>query len=172
MILTSFLSTTYTKADFYHRLSLLREFFEFLFYSKLDTDFQAGFKEFVVKKSLSEEDQKSLASLPTDFYNFFTQKNLYQNLEDLKKEAENLPVLTIYLSASLQEPYVSQLGSWVRSNLSKQALIDLKTDSKVSAGCNLAWKGLFSDYSLRSHLKQRGEVISQILSSYGQKEQN
>lgn len=165
--LNEIVDNTYTKNDFYKRILLLKEFFEYFFFSEHEQfPLKNMLKKFLIEHKKQEEQINSMYSLSDSFYEEFTKNNFGAILNDLQKYILELPLITMYVPIVLPLKEVEKLGKWMRSNVAKDIFIDLKIDRESVGGCAFVWKGVYHDFSLKYFLNNKQEDIVTILRNY------
>lgn len=166
-LLETILTNTYTKEDLQHRLTLLREFMEYQFFKPHEkTNVVYLLNEFIDQKKESRDEFNALNAWDYPFYSRFNKENVYENLKEIEKEAEKLPVITIYLPFNLPIFEAPKLGKWLRANIDPKILAEIKSDPSLIGGCSLVYKGEYRDLSLRFYIEKHKEAIRKVLESY------
>ena len=147
------LTATYSLKQLRNRLRVLRN-------SLLGKFFSA--KEDV---EITKKNKTWLVSLPDDFLKQFEKTNVYEKLDSLEKEINNIKPLTIYLAFEIPDEETETLGTYLRREIKPDLVFDVKLDPSLIGGCALSWKGIYKDYSLRASIQAKRE---QILSSLKQ----
>ncbi len=124
------------------------------------------FKPGAAPEVLSPADQTWLDSLGKDFLAHFTETNVNQELDNLDKTFRQLQLLVIYVPVELPDQEINRLGSWVRTNFSKDLVIDIKFDGALIGGAALSWKGIYHDLSLRAVIEKDQAAITENLKKY------
>lgn len=151
-VLTIILKDTYSLTQFKHRVRILK--------ANLLKTFFSGEAGHTPEMSIAPQDLNWLKSLPLDFYQKFTQENVYKIFSDLDDQAARLPILTMYLTFEPDEASLSQLGSFTRKQFNlPPLLLDIKFDPNLIAGAVLVWKGVYKDYSLRLKIESKKSEI-------------
>ncbi len=153
-ILTTILNDTFTLSVLKHRLMVLKTYLNQKFFNP------AGKAEF------EAQDLAWLKSQPAAFFQTFTPDNITQFFSQLEKQIQSLKVLTIYLTFEPDNETLSQIGVSLRKTFKDLYLMDVKYDPNLIAGPALVWKGVYKDYSLRSQIEQKKEMILQSFKKY------
>lgn len=154
--LNAILRQTYTLNQFKHRLSILK--FKFL---------QDFFGTESKTEALMESDLVWLKSLPPDFSKSINRDNVYVFFENLEKQLNSMPVLTMYLTFEPDDLSLTQIGEMTRKTFNNPNLIlELKYDPRLLAGAALSWKGIYRDYSLRARIEERKLAILQSFKKF------
>lgn len=145
--------SSYTKKQALSRLELIRQTVQSkLFTSKPPTQNKSS-------------DQTWLNSLPSEVLNEFTKDNSSKLLDSSKQELESIKLLIVYLAFDPEADSIDQIGKWVKSNVSKDMLIEVKISPELIAGCTLSYNGILKDYSIKSRIDQnRAEVLKNLQS--------
>jgi F0F1-type ATP synthase delta subunit len=159
-LLETILGNTYTKTDLQHRVTLLREFLEYQFFKPHDkVNLVYLLNEFINTKGELRDEFNALMAWDFSFYSQFNKENVYNVLEQIEKESEKLPVVTIYLPFVLPIFETPKLGNWLRKNIASNVIAEIKTDATLIGGCSVVWNGEYRDFSLRSRMgKHKGTV--------------
>lgn len=166
-LLETILTNTYTKADLEHRLGLLKEFLEFQFFKPhQNLNLTYLLNDFINEKKEPRDEFNALFAWGFDFFNRFKEQNLYENLKEIGAQSLELPVVEMFLPIVLPIYEVPKLGNWLRENVSKNILVDLRLDPKLIGGCALAWKGTYRDFSLRFYIEKRKESVQKVIEDY------
>ena len=156
------LNSTYTKDNLHRKIMLLEEFYgNYFFKDHKDGTVKERFKNFLLDEGVGEYLRGTLLTLSDNFFATFTAENFRNSLEEIKKEEENYPHITIYVATVLPPIEVEKLGKWARSNIAPSIFLDLEIDSKAVGGCSFVWNGVYHDYSLGYYIdKNRTEIRS------------
>lgn len=165
--LETILSNTYTKGDLQHRLTLLREFLEYQFFKPHEkVNLTYLLNEFINKKGELRDEFNALMAWDYPFYSQFNKENVYTLLKQIEKEAEKLPVITVYLPFALPIFEIPKLGRWLRENVTGNILAEIKTDPSLIGGCSVAWNGTYRDFSLRFYIEKHKGTIQKVIGEY------
>lgn len=148
------LENTYTLPDLKHRVRILKDYLEGIF-----------FKDMVPQFVL--EDQKFIQQLPIDFFQTVNPKNFEQFFEDLENQIKVISPLILYLPFEIGKEDVQKISLWLRQNLKyPPPLLEVKIDPNLLGGSALSYKGVYKDYSLKARIESQKEEILQSLKSY------
>lgn len=151
--LKTFMEHTYTRADFAHDISLMREFFEFIFFTKRDASAsKEGIDQFVALNKKPLGDVVFLRSLPPSFLESFTKESLYEMLNQLTEESKKLKTLSLTVPVALSRADVEAIGTWAHQEVSPDILIDFDVDPSIAVGCRLVWNNMLRDFSFNHYL--------------------
>ncbi len=75
-------------------------------------------------------------------------------LQELSKQVETLPVVTIQIAFSPKERTLNAIYNWFLYQLKKQVLLDIQVDPRLIGSATLSYKGNFKDYSLSKKLQE------------------
>ena len=93
---------TYSRSDFAYRLNLIREFLEFVFFTKRDVRASREVVgAFASHSNNPTADIAYLQSLPSSFLETFTQESFYATLDQLAEECTQLQTLSLTLPVVL-----------------------------------------------------------------------
>lgn len=160
-------NNTYTKNDFYQRSLLLKEFFEYLFFSDHGKETHKDIlKNFLKDKEISKELSDVMNSWSDLFYTSFTSENFNTLIDEIEKEFEKLPIVVMYVPISLPFDEIKKLGEWVRTNITANVLMDVKVDPEVVGGCAFVWNGVYHDFSLKYFFDKKVNDIVTMVRNY------
>jgi len=163
----------YIKSDFYRQLALLKEFFEYSFFSDSPKEpSKKTLKAFLKEKEADEFKNYSYAilDLKDDFLKQFDKENFYRLFQESENEAENFPILVLYLPVSFSLKELALFGKWFRENLDENIFLDIKVDNSIVAGCMFVWKNRLYDLSLKKMLNEKKNEIVKRINSLSERE--
>lgn len=161
--LSVLIERTYSRADLAYRIGLLREFLGFAFFTRHEKNVTKETLEAFEQKNHAEVDIEFLRSLPVTFFDAFTQESFYSVLDDLAKESQQLPTITLTVPVVLDASSKEALGVWVRKEIGEEVLLDLSTDATLATGCQIVWGNTLHDFGFDRALEQkRAEVEKHI----------
>lgn len=169
LLFLKLLKHTYTRANFYYRLEILKEFLEYVFFVRKDTEVQniEMFKQFLQKRKEDETTKSVLVTLDDALLLEFTPTNLYEVVQQVKHRIKTLPIIVVYVPARFPPKEVIRLGEWFRTHLLSSLLLSLQVDPSVAGGCAFVWKNIYYDFSFKYFLNsKRDKLISIMRSSY------
>ena len=145
------IESSYTKKQALSRLELIRQNIQ----SKLFTKETQGSKP--------SDDQVWVDSLNPEVLAELTKENSSQIFDSSKQEIETLKLLIVYLSFDPEKESIDKIGKWVKENISKDMLMEIKISPKLIAGCALSYNGFIKDFSIKSRIEQnRAEVLANL----------
>jgi len=122
---------------------------------------------FNLEKLLGIKEEKKLLStiqnnfLPeeTDFLKTYlkSKKQKVKATQDLKEDLLNIPIVKITLPFSASTRLVLKIASLLKSK-KITFLLQIEKDPSLLAGALIEYKGKFWDFSLKSFLKEKGEL--------------
>lgn len=158
--LKTFTEHAYSRADFAQRISLVREFFEFIFFTKRDASASKdGIEQFAVYSKKSLDDITFLRTLPPSFLDVFTQDSLYETLNRLSEDSKQLKTLSLTVPIALSRADVVAIGTWAHQELDPDLLLDVAVDPSVVAGCRLVWNNRLYDFSFDHYLTENKTAL-------------
>lgn len=95
-----------------------------------------------------------------DLLNHDDRELLVEFLESLQKGA---PVLHISFASEASPLFVSHIVEWLRSNVSRYALVQVGLQPSIAAGCIVRSTNKVFDMSLRRHLRQNRDMMIEQL---------
>jgi len=162
--LTSLSNVALTVEDTHAVTDLLKEFFEFSFFSDHQEMSQDKLlSTFIAGKNLSEARIEMLKALPDTFWKLFTRDNLYERINELTEYVRSVPHIVLYVPIILPQDEIKKLSNWIRTNVDEKVLMDIKIDPTAVGGCKFAWKGMYHDFSIRYFVKKhKSELVSMV----------
>lgn len=164
---TLLIQHTYVRSHLVYRISLLGEFFDFIFFTEDSSVVNSGaIDRFASQREESQQDVDFLKALPQTFMDVFTHDSFHEKLHDMSEELQKLPILSITVPVKFQLEQTDVIGEWVRKTLDNNIMLDISIDTGVSVGCRFVWKDILHDFSLEHyrHLHEK-ELHTQLMSS-------
>ena len=170
VVLAALIPTTYRQSDLAYRLGLLREFLEFVFFTKQASGPSPEvLAEFSTSGPHDPADLGFLRNLPPELYAAFTRETFHDVLDQALNEAKALPTVRLTVAVLLATDEVVLVGQWARQAVDAHALLDFSIDPELGAGCQLLWQDVLHDYSLeqglRAHERELYERIPALFSA-------
>lgn len=165
------INNTYTKSGFYHKAALLKEFFEYTFFSLNKTQATKELLSYFLKEKESGESKKiinDLLSYGDDFYTKFNTENFQYILKEITNDINLLPNIKIYLPVKFSDDEISHLGEWFRKNINENIFMDVEVDSSIVAGCAFVWNSIYYNFSFKNSVKKREEEIISMINQFNQ----
>lgn len=157
------LSNTYTYTDFYHRLSVLRHFSEYLLYIREDgeTSVSDRFERFCAKENIVSDDVDVFREWGEGFFReIYYARDIYKTLDQIEERFNESPIFVLQVPVKLPKDDVRSFGRWVRDNVDRRAFLKIKLDSNIKAGCMFGWKDEQYDMSFDRMRRERHDQIS------------
>ena len=155
-----FTEHTYSRADFAHSISLVREFFEFIFFTNRDASAsKEGVEQFAVYSKKPLADITFLRTLPPSFLAAFTQESLYETLNRLSEDAKQLKTLSLTVPVVLSRADVVAIGMWAHQEVDPDLLIDVDVDASITTGCRIVWNNRLHDFSFNHYLTESQSAL-------------
>ena len=165
--LATILTNTYTRTTLNGRLSLLRQFLEYRYFTAhASPNLFFLLNEFFNQKGLSRDEFNALLAWDYPFYATFNRQNFYGAVEALEEEARKLPEVVLFLPFSPTIYEIPKLCGWVRQNVSPRTILNVKFDGSLIGGCSVVWKGVYHDFSLKYYLQKSKPAIKQVVEDY------
>lgn len=162
--LTELLATTYRRSDIAYRLSLVREYAEYvLFTLQSATLTTTSVDAFCAAKEKEECDGDFLKQLSPGFFADLTTKTLYTELDAVRAECERLPTLSLVVPVGLTPTMAAHIGAWVRHTLAPTGLIEVSVDPSVVAGCRVVWQNQRTDLSYERAVIRRASALQRAI---------
>jgi hypothetical protein len=160
------LTSSFTTAELRRRLSLARSYLETRLFKPGET---VPLNEYLTAQKADPSDVKIMTDWGSDFWNYFTKENTYKVLDKINAEFKKIPVIKIYVPYDADSPEMAKLGTWMRQNIDKTMLVDVRKDETTLGGCSVARNGEYRDFSLRYHLINKRSQIADIITKYTEK---
>lgn len=155
-----FTKETYRRSDFAYRLSLVREFFEYAFFTKRAAQVSLSVvDDFVANTNKTPAEAAFLRSLPERFFSTLTQASLYDTLDDLETEYKKLDTITLTVPVLFPENDVAEIGQWVRREIRQDLVLEFTVDPSVVAGCRVVWRSRVYDFSFEHYFDKAREGV-------------
>lgn len=159
-LLKTFTEHAYSRADFAQNISLVREFLEFIFFTKRDVSASRdGIEQFAVYSKKPLADIAFLRALPPSFFDAFTQESLYEILNRLSEDSKQLKTLSLTVPIALSRADVVAIGTWAHQEVDPDLLLDVAVDPSVAVGCRLVWNNRLYDFSLDRYLTENKAAL-------------
>ncbi len=160
---------TYRRSDFAYRLSLVREFFEYAFFTKRVTSASVSVvDDFAAATSKTPAEAAFLKSLPDSFLHTMTQASFYAELDALEDDYKKLDTITLTVPVFFPENDVAEIGQWVRREVAEDLVLECTVDPAMVAGCRVAWRSRVYDFSFEHYFeKARERVRAKLLEKSG-----
>jgi hypothetical protein len=148
LLLEAITAQTYSRSDLAYRISLIREFLEYVFFVKRDAMVGSDAVEaFSVYSKKPLTDIAFLHALPQTFLQAFTQASLYKTLEQLADESQKLLTLSLTVPVALARGDIEAIGKWMHQEVDSHVLIAVAVDPGVAVGCRVGWGNQLYDFS-------------------------
>lgn len=168
--LKHFHSQSYTITDLHRRLRLMQEVLESVLY---DQPQQLRVSPLIdrIKQSVhtlaEEADEALLLSLDEAVWNDFTPATVTARLTKVRDEADQLPVMKLYVPVHFADKQLAPIAEWARSEVAPGLLFEVTVDPKVVGGCAFVYKDTHFDWSLKRYLRAKKGMITSLLNAYG-----
>lgn len=156
--MNTILKDTYTLSSLKHRLNVLKNYIVQNLFGADNPEAQP-----------EETDLVWLRSLPPAFFQNFNKDNTYQLMLELDNAINQLKTLIIYLAFEPDNTSLTLIGKYVRKTIPSAnlpMLLDIKYDRSLIAGCALVWNGIYRDYSLKSRIEEKKQLILDSFKRY------
>ena len=159
-------ATTYTKARLEHRLGVLQHVLKQVVYTKTETDEGVTLYHQKLHDYATGEDLVALEALGSDWVSSLDEQSLATLGQQATEHTNVAPLLTVYVPTALDESAEANLGTWCRTELDEQLLLELVVDPEVLGGCGFIHDDSYYEYSLRTALAEKPERLRDIINSY------
>lgn len=163
------INNTYTRSDFYHKSALLKEFFEYIFFSLNKNQATKELLMYFFKEKESGESEKTindLLSLGDDFYIKFNNENFQYLLKEITNDINLLPKIVVYLPVEFPVDEISRLGEWFRKNIDKDMFMDIEIDYFIISGCAFVWNNMYYNFSFSNSVNKKSKEIINMINQY------
>jgi hypothetical protein len=147
----------------FRRLRLLREYFEFKFFTP-SNDTSLDF--FMKNRPEKNDDLGPMKEWGKDFFSEFTQNAFYKILDDLKKQVKLSHQVVVYVPYDPSQSNLDRLGKWFRQNVNDDVVLDVRFDGNVIGGCSVVWNNTYHDFSIYYLLEENREKVMELINSY------
>jgi F0F1-type ATP synthase delta subunit len=155
-----FTKETYRRSDFAYRLSVVREFFEYAFFTKRVTQASVSLvDDFVASTSKTPAEAVFLKSLPDNFLSAVTQASFYNALDTLEADYKKLDTITLTVPVLFSENDIAEIGQWVRREIAEDLVLECTVDASIIAGCRVVWRAHVYDFSFEHYFEKARENI-------------
>lgn len=158
-----FISNTFTKSQVSHRLALLKHFLEYSFFSSQENITLKRIEDYLEEKKEPKEVIVSFLQWGEDFYGNFNDSNLYNLISQIEEEIKKFPVIYLYVPVNLNSGNVERIGKWLRQNVEKNILMEIKIDFMTAGGCGFVWNNTYYDFSFSYFLDKKKEDFIEVL---------
>jgi len=163
------LQNTFVLADLHRRVDLLQQFLEHSFFTD-DPQKKDPVRSIRAYYAEADEDIRqhveAITAWGPDFFASFNARDLYEKVKEFKQFIELLPRITLYVPVRLAPSRAGSIGSWCRTNIRKDLILDLKVDPAVVGGCAFAYEHAFHDLSLPYFLRQKRDDFAKLVRTY------
>lgn len=155
-LLNLILKDTFTPAACLKRLGLLRGV----------TETEIFQKQAEAKQNLPPDDLAWLEAVDTKVVAGLTGANFETIFKATEEAIRNILPLTVFVPFALPDQQSNEIGRKLRESYGDQFLMEVKIDPSLIAGCALAWKGIYQDFSLKKRIETQKQVILNTLKQY------
>ncbi len=158
-------ANTYTLTTLYHRIAVLQQILEQVYFTTDDSATYADRYSAAVA-ALEETDRVALEEWETDWLTHFSEDNVHHELSALREWAGSLPRMTIYVPVAFDAPAAAVVGQWCRAEIDESLMLEILVDPAVVGGCGVIREYTYHDLSLRAKLAADPTAIKEVLQSY------
>lgn len=154
-MLDKILQNTYTLSVLKKRVRALKE--------------RVNVELFGLKVDPKHQDKEHLmwiSSLGTDFFKVFTKDDFEEVFDKLDKQISEISPLVIYFAFDPGPSQTILIGAWLRQNMGKSFIFDIKLDYSLIGGCAFVWHGVYKDYSVKSKLIENKQKLIEGFREY------
>lgn len=164
-LLQKMLENTYTQADMYRRLSILRQCVEYAVFTETNMSYEEECTLFLSKIE-NHDDAVAVQAWGDDVFRAFTKKNISKIMKDLQEAVDALPLLKLYVPVEFPDEEVAKTAQLCRSKFKEGMLLDMHVDPQVAGGCAFVWDDTHHDFSFHSRMKSVPGAITDELQKY------
>lgn len=164
--LTQLMRYTYVRSDMVYRISLLNEFFDFVFFTDHDSVANKDtVRQFAGNRKEPGKDIDFLKSLPKTFMEIFTRDSFRTVLRDMSDGLQQLPILSLTVPVAFPLEHTEAIGKWARATITPDVMLDISVDETVYIGCRFVWKNIMHDFSIEHYFDLHKDDLYTLLSS-------
>ncbi len=164
--LSTLVKYTYVRSDLVYRISLLSEFFDFVFFTDHDSVANKDIIErFSGSRKEPQKDIDFLKSLPQAFMEMFTRDSFHEVLGGMSGELQQLPILSLAVPVTFPPEHTEAIGKWARKTISLDTMLDISVDESVYIGCRFIWENIIHDFSIDHYFNLHKDDLYTRLSS-------
>jgi hypothetical protein len=163
IILDTLLKKTFTRPDLLRRLSLLRSYYETVFYAD---DKSLTLNQYLAHKNTTEIDKSVLLEYQEIWDQNLKIDNMYKAFKKIDELVSKIPNITIYVPGEPTDVFIRELGAWVRDQIAVPVLVDIRIDPKNVGGCSFSFMGKYYDYALHHFINKNRMDILNIFKEY------
>ena len=168
---TPILNNTFTLTEFYRRAEILERFLEHLFFDKAAEPSRDRAREMrAFYKDANGEDRahaEAVIAWGDDVLAPFNANNVYDGVRALKRAAESLPRLTLYVPVRFSAEQTAPIGAWCRAHIEQNIMLDIKVDPATVGGCAYAYRDMYRDFSLQYFVAKERDAFLTLTRTYG-----
>jgi hypothetical protein len=164
-LITKILTRAFTKADVHRHLWLMRTYLERRWFGTGDA---GTLEEFYAHAGASER-ERAVAGALGDEVGRLSKETMYPVFDEAQKKVKTLPFLAVSIPIPADEATVERIGSWIRTNVNENVIIDIAVDPKMVGGCAFAYRGFLYEYALHRTIEKNKEKIRSMLNDYAGK---
>ncbi len=163
-IISIILKNTYTGDDLVSRLALMRKYYESVLYSG---EFSQQANMVPVQEVLrGPVDDNTLLAL-TEWRDEFAKIGIqpivvYEALDAVEEEVTALPNATLYVPIRFKNEHIVTFGTWFRSNVQPNLMLNIRVDPATAGGCALVWNNVYYDFSFKYFVMKHRDMIVRV----------
>ncbi|MBI4136468.1 hypothetical protein HY469_00240 [Candidatus Roizmanbacteria bacterium] len=162
-IVSTILQHAYTRVEAEKLLSLFRMICEAHFYQQADSK---TIEALVIERFKNVSDSGYFfEALPElmELAHTSSKGRIYELVHDVSEALELLPVLTLYIPTRLEHGQIQRIGTWARTQIAEQLLLQCIINPDYRGGCGISWKGIMKDYSFNHFLNRESRSIESLI---------
>lgn len=168
IVLPIILRNTFTFADFYRRVDFMRELLEHRFFDPtLQSEERSHMLETYRGAEIRPEDRTAVAEWGEGVFGAMSAGNLHDRIDALKRDAEALPRLTLYVPILMNSANAKMVGQWCREHVAADVMLDLHVDPASTGGCSYVFHDVYRDFSFSYFVSKRRTDLVQLIRAYG-----
>lgn len=163
-LLRAIITCTFTLQDAYHRVGLLRRFFEATFFA--DGGSHMTLPAYLEKEGVEPMAVRILGDWGSTNRESIQPDKVHTQFETVRKRLDAFPVMILAVPVAVTNSDIREMGTWLRANVDPSVFIDLTIDPAAVGGCRIVWRGKHADYTFRRYAVRDRAKIKAMLRAY------
>ena len=163
-IYRALLVSTFTKEACLRRIRIMREYLEAICFSGEDT---LSFVEYAKRVGVSPQDAQTVGHAVAMLRDAHSGQGIlrtvvYEVTNGLVALVEAAKTTVLYLPIPIDDEIISKIGTWVRTELDEELLMEFREDASIGIGAGISVHGRYQEYGVRYFLDQQKDKLFQI----------
>lgn len=159
-----FLAYSPTEAEVVRNLNLVKIFFEQYYFTEgKDNSFEEAVAQVRDLEDVTQTDQELMADIFKHHLPFFPKESFYQALDSLGQVLYKLPRVLLQIPVRLDYTSLQKISAWIRSSVAANALLNIKVNPLLVAGCGITWNSRHVEYSVDEKITMRKHSLFSLL---------